>query len=101
METYERSYTNERRAGSATNSVGIDRSLDLRPWEKEWPHGDHIKRIYQLQHHYYESHPTINPSGVVRLGPILRLYDLHKPVSRRLAEVPERIKMTSHGSVGT
>ena len=30
---------------------------------RETVHFDHIKR------HYYESHPTINPSGVVPVGP--------------------------------
>jgi len=36
---------------------------------------DHIKR------HYYQSHQTINPNGIVPLGPIL---DLERPPSRKL-----------------
>jgi len=27
--------------------------------------------LYHIKHHYYESHPTINPSGVVPLGPVI------------------------------
>jgi putative glutathione S-transferase len=27
--------------------------------------------LHHIKHHYYESHPTINPSGVVPLGPII------------------------------
>jgi putative glutathione S-transferase len=27
--------------------------------------------LYHIKHRYYESHPTINPSGVVPLGPII------------------------------
>jgi len=34
---------------------------------------DHIKQ------HYYRSHPTINPNGIVPLGPVL---DLQRPHGR-------------------
>jgi putative glutathione S-transferase len=27
--------------------------------------------LYHIKHHYYESHPTINPSGIVPLGPVI------------------------------
>lgn len=41
------------------------RELYQMPGVAETVHFDHIK------HHYYESHPTVNPTGIVPLGPML------------------------------
>ena len=46
---------------------------------------EHIKR------HYYESHPTVNPSGVVPLGPALHFNALHHRA--RLAATPSPISV--------
>ena len=27
--------------------------------------------LHHIKHHYYESHPTVNPSGIVPKGPAL------------------------------
>jgi putative glutathione S-transferase len=27
--------------------------------------------MHHIRHHYYESHTTINPSGIVAVGPVL------------------------------
>jgi len=35
--------------------------------------------MQHIKHHYYQSHPTINPSGVVPVGPEL---DLNAPHGR-------------------
>lgn len=52
---------------------GPPRDLYQQPGIKQTVFMDHIKG------HYYESHPTINPSGVVPLGPVL---DLDAPHGR-------------------
>ncbi|MGH2102872.1 glutathione S-transferase family protein, partial [Aerococcus urinaeequi] len=29
--------------------------------------------FYHIQHHYYGSHPTINPNGIIPAGPAISL----------------------------
>lgn len=56
----------------------------------DYPHlSNYLRELYQIpgvaetvdfehiKRHYYESHPTINPSGVVPLGPLLDLATPH------------------------
>ena len=37
----------------------------------QWPGVAGTTRFDHIKHHYYESHPTINPSGIVPIGPDL------------------------------
>jgi glutathionyl-hydroquinone reductase len=56
---------NLRRLTDYTNLWGYTRELYQWPGVRETVNFDHIKR------HYYQSHVTINPTGIVPLGPIL------------------------------
>jgi glutathionyl-hydroquinone reductase len=38
--------------------------------------------LFHIKHHYYESHRTINPTGIVPAGPVI---DFAEPVTRALA----------------
>ncbi len=54
---------NIRRIADFPNLLGFVRELYQYPGVAETIHLDHIKR------HYYESHKTINPTGIVPVGP--------------------------------
>ena len=54
---------NIRRIADYPNLFGYLRALYQMPQIRETVHFDHIKR------HYYESHKTINPTGIVPVGP--------------------------------
>jgi glutathionyl-hydroquinone reductase len=56
---------NLRRVADYPNLTGFVRELYQLPGVAETVSFDHIKR------HYYESHVTINPTGIVPVGPIL------------------------------
>ncbi len=64
---------NLRRIADYPNLSGYLRDLYQTPGVPETVNMQHIKG------HYYESHATINPTGVVPLGPIL---DLNAPHGR-------------------
>ncbi|MCG6121660.1 MAG: glutathione S-transferase family protein [Microvirga sp.] len=64
---------NLRRIADYRHISGYLRELHQWPGVRETVDFDHIKR------HYYESHGTINPTGIVPLGPIL---DLDAPHGR-------------------
>ena len=64
---------NLRRIADLPNLHGYLRELYQVPGVAETVHLTHIKR------HYYESHGTINPTGVVPVGPEL---DLEAPHGR-------------------
>jgi glutathionyl-hydroquinone reductase len=70
---------NLRRIADYPNLSGYLRDLYQRPGVAETVSFDHIKR------HYYESHETINPTGIVPLGPAL---DLDAPHGRGGAAGP-------------
>jgi glutathionyl-hydroquinone reductase len=70
---------NLRRIADYPNLSGYLRDLYQRPGVAETVSFDHIKR------HYYESHETINPTGIVPLGPAL---DLDAPHGRGAAAGP-------------
>jgi putative glutathione S-transferase len=40
----------------------------------QWPGVASTVSFQHIKHHYYRSHPTINPNGIVPAGPILDLY---------------------------
>ncbi|WP_131115306.1 glutathione S-transferase family protein [Lichenihabitans psoromatis] len=56
---------NLRRIVDYPNLIAYTRDLYQTPGFGSTVNLDHIK------HHYYESHPTINPTGIVPLGPLL------------------------------
>lgn len=62
---------NQRRIADYPNLSGYLRELYQIPGVAETVNMNHIKR------HYYESHGTINPTGVVPLGPELKLEEAH------------------------
>ena len=64
---------NRRRIADYAHLQGYLRELYQWPGIRETVNFEHIKR------HYYESHPTINPTGIVPLGPEL---DLDRPHGR-------------------
>lgn len=45
----------------------------------QWPGIDQTVNLDHIKQHYYRSHGTINPNGIVPAGPVL---DLHRPPSR-------------------
>lgn len=63
---------NIRRIADYTNISGYLRDLFQHPGVRETVNLRHIK------HHYYRSHKTINPTGVVPVGPALDLDAPHK-----------------------
>ncbi len=65
---------NLRRIVDYPNLWGFTREIYQWPGVAETVNFDHIKR------HYYMSHKTINPTGIVPLGPVL---DFDVPVDRR------------------
>ncbi|MDC0714649.1 glutathione S-transferase family protein [Stigmatella sp. ncwal1] len=65
---------NLRRLIDYPNLWAYTRELYQMPGIRETVHFGHIKR------HYYESHPQLNPSGIVPLGPLL---DFDSPPPRR------------------
>ena len=64
---------NIRRIADYPNLSGYLRDLYQWPGIAPTVDFDHIKR------HYYGSHPTVNPTGIVPVGPVL---DLHSPPGR-------------------
>jgi putative glutathione S-transferase len=62
---------NIRRISDYPNLSGYTRELFQVPGVAKTVHMDHIKE------HYYRSHGTINPSGVVPAGPLIRLDEPH------------------------
>jgi putative glutathione S-transferase len=54
-----------RRIVDYPNLWAYTRSLYQMPGIKETVNFDHIKR------HYYQSHRTLNPSGIVPVGPVI------------------------------
>ena len=62
---------NLRRIADYPNLSGYLRELYQVPGIAETTNFDHIKQ------HYYRSHPTINPTGIVPVGPELDLYAPH------------------------
>ena len=64
---------NQRRIADYPNLSGYVRDLYQHPGIRETVDFDHIKR------HYYVTHPQINPTGVVPMGPLL---DLESPSGR-------------------
>jgi putative glutathione S-transferase len=64
---------NLRRIADFPNLAGFTRELYQIPGVAETVNLDHIKN------HYYRSHPTINPTGIVPQGPVL---DLEAPHDR-------------------
>lgn len=62
---------NVRRIADYPNLSGYLRELFQVPGVKDTVNFEHIKR------HYYESHPTVNPTGVVPIGPLLDLDAAH------------------------
>ncbi|WP_417828984.1 glutathione S-transferase family protein [Thalassospira sp.] len=62
---------NLRKLNEYPNLWAYTRDLYQQPGIKDTVFMDHIKR------HYYQSHPTINPSGVVPLGPIIDFESPH------------------------
>ena len=67
---------NLRRIVDYPNLWSYTRQLYQTPGIRETVDFDHIKR------HYYQSHPTINPTGVVPLGPVI---DFEAPPQRALS----------------
>lgn len=63
--------TNLRRIVDYPNLWAYTRELYQVPGVRSTVHMDHIKR------HYYESHSTINPTGIVPLGPALDFEEPH------------------------
>ncbi len=49
----------------------------------QWPGVAGTVNFAHIKQHYYRSHPTINPNGIVPAGPVL---DLDAPPSRRIAK---------------
>jgi putative glutathione S-transferase len=45
----------------------------------QWPGIAATVNFQHIKHHYYRSHKTINPSGIVPLGPVL---DFDEPAQR-------------------
>ena len=45
----------------------------------QWPGIADTVNFDHIKQHYYRSHGTINPNGIVPAGPVL---DLHRPPSR-------------------
>ncbi len=64
---------NLRQIASSPNLWGFTRDIYQLPGVSDTVNFEHIKR------HYYESHKTINPTGVVPIGPTL---DFHAPSGR-------------------
>lgn len=64
---------NQRRIADYPNLSGYVRDLYQHPGIRETVDFDHIKR------HYYVTHPQINPTGIVPMGPLL---DLDSPPGR-------------------
>ena len=64
---------NQRRIADYPNLSGYVRDLYQQPGIRETVDFAHIKR------HYYETHPQINPTGIVPMGPLL---DLDSPAGR-------------------
>ncbi len=64
---------NQRRIADYPNLSGYVRDLYQHPGIRETVDFDQIKR------HYYETHPQINPTGIVPMGPLL---DLVSPAGR-------------------
>ncbi|NIZ01816.1 glutathione S-transferase family protein [Thalassospira lucentensis] len=62
---------NIRKLNEYPNLWAYTRDLYQQPGIKQTVFMDHIKG------HYYESHPTINPSGVVPIGPVMDLDSPH------------------------
>lgn len=62
---------NQRRIADYPHLSGYLRELYQMPGIAETTHFDHIKQ------HYYRSHPAINPTGIVPLGPELNLEAPH------------------------
>ncbi len=65
--------TNLRRLVDYPNLWGFTRELYQVPGVRETVNMEHIKR------HYYESHPSVNPTGIVPLGPQI---DFEQPHGR-------------------
>lgn len=65
--------TNLRRLVDYRNLWAFTRELYQLPGVRETVNMEHIKR------HYYESHPSINPTGIVPLGPVV---DFEQPHGR-------------------
>jgi putative glutathione S-transferase len=65
--------TNLRRLVDYPNLWGFTRELYQLPGVRETVNMEHIKR------HYYESHPSVNPSGIVPIGPEI---DFERPHGR-------------------
>ncbi|NLJ63375.1 MAG: glutathione S-transferase family protein, partial [Alcaligenaceae bacterium] len=72
---------NLRRLVDYPNLWGYVRDLYQQPGIAATVDMDHIK------HHYYASHPTINPTGIVPLGPII---DFSQPHHREQMELAEK-----------
>ncbi len=64
---------NQRRIADYDNLSGYLRDLYQQPGIRETVNLDHIKR------HYYRTHPKINPTRIVPMGPVL---DLDSPAGR-------------------
>lgn len=64
---------NQRQIADYPNLSGYTRDLYQQPGIRETVDFDHIKR------HYYMTHPQINPTGVVPMGPLM---DLESPPGR-------------------
>ncbi len=45
----------------------------------QWPKAAGTVSLRHIKEHYYRSHPTINPNGIVPAGPVL---DLNRPHGR-------------------
>ena len=65
---------NLRRLVDYPNLWGFTREL------YQWPGVAGTVSLRHIKEHYYRSHPTINPNGIVPIGPIL---DLDRPHGRR------------------
>lgn len=62
---------NIRRIADYPNLWGYTREL------YQWPGVSETTNFYHIKHHYYESHKTINPTGIVPAGPALNYDEPH------------------------
>ena len=44
----------------------------------QWPGVAATVDLRHVRHHYYRSHPTINPNRIVALGPVLDFEEPHR-----------------------
>ena len=56
-----------KRIADYPNLTGLLRDIYQMPGVADTVHMDHIR------HHYFRSHPTINPHGIVSIGPVCNL----------------------------